>query len=163
VDAASLISGRAIRVGHYRRLTVTHGHSGRVDLRRSSIGKGRHDGKDGVETCIDLAVPGRPIGPWSRRTGAPEASATRQDAEPERGAWSTFGPHAIGTERFATVSSGASLRRSPMRSWGNRLGRRTLIKDEVPGSGRPPPGGHHLNRLSFVLLKLAVNGSVRTR
>jgi hypothetical protein len=28
------------------------------------------------EACIGLAVPGRPIGPWSRRTGAPEASAT---------------------------------------------------------------------------------------
>ena len=28
---------------------------------------------------IGLAVPGRPIVPWSRRTGAPEASATRRD------------------------------------------------------------------------------------
>src|SRR4029450_9892747 len=28
---------------------------------------------------IGLAVPGRPIGPWSRRTGAPEASATGRD------------------------------------------------------------------------------------
>ena len=28
---------------------------------------------------IGLAVPGRPIGPWSRRTAAPEASGTRQD------------------------------------------------------------------------------------
>jgi hypothetical protein len=25
------------------------------------------------------AVPGRPIGPWSRRTGAPQASATTRD------------------------------------------------------------------------------------
>src|SRR5215207_10463875 len=32
----------------------------------------------GVPACIGLAVPGRPIGPWSRRTGAPEASATRR-------------------------------------------------------------------------------------
>jgi hypothetical protein len=31
---------------------------------------------------IGLAVPGRPIGPWSRRTGAPEASATRRDRSP---------------------------------------------------------------------------------
>jgi hypothetical protein len=37
------------------------------------------NGKDGVEAGIGLAVPGRPIGPWSRRTGAPEASATRRD------------------------------------------------------------------------------------
>jgi hypothetical protein len=34
-----------------------------------------------VEVCIGLAVPGRPIGPWSR-TGAPEASATRRDRNP---------------------------------------------------------------------------------
>ena len=37
---------------------------------------------------IDLAVPGRPIGPWSRRTGAPQASATgrgRAGAQPGRG------------------------------------------------------------------------------
>jgi hypothetical protein len=31
---------------------------------------------------IDLAVPGRPIGPWSRRTGTPLASATRRDHKP---------------------------------------------------------------------------------
>ena len=53
---------------------------------------------------------------------------------PRHDTWSTFGPHAIGTERFATVSSGASLRRSPMRSWGNRLGRRTLIRMRSSGS-----------------------------
>jgi hypothetical protein len=28
---------------------------------------------------IGLAVSGRPIGPWSQRTGAPQASATRRD------------------------------------------------------------------------------------
>jgi hypothetical protein len=33
-----------------------------------------------AEPCIGLAVPGRPIGPWPRRTGAPEASATRTGA-----------------------------------------------------------------------------------
>ena len=32
-----------------------------------------------VMAVIGLAVPGRPIGPWSRRTGAPEASATGRD------------------------------------------------------------------------------------
>jgi hypothetical protein len=36
-----------------------------------------------VEACIGLAVPGRPIGPWSRRTGAPEASATGRDRNPD--------------------------------------------------------------------------------
>jgi hypothetical protein len=34
---------------------------------------------------IGLAVPSRPIGPWSRRTGAPEASATLRDRELNRG------------------------------------------------------------------------------
>ena len=35
------------------------------------------------------------------------ASATGRDREPTQArAWSTFGPHAIGTERFATVSNG---------------------------------------------------------
>ena len=32
-----------------------------------------------LNACIGLAVPGRPIGPWSPRTGAPEASATGRD------------------------------------------------------------------------------------
>ena len=32
---------------------------------------------------IGLAVPGRPIGPWSRRTGAPEASATGRARTPD--------------------------------------------------------------------------------
>jgi hypothetical protein len=31
---------------------------------------------------IGLAVPDRPIGPWPRRTGAPQASATRRDRNP---------------------------------------------------------------------------------
>ena len=56
-------------------------------------------------------------------------SATRSAAAPRAGrAWSTFGPHAIGTERFATVSSGTSSRRSRVRSCGNRTGSRTLIR-----------------------------------
>jgi hypothetical protein len=51
--------------------------------------------------------------------------------------WSTFGPHAIGTERFATVSSGASFAQVA----GGILGKQALVQnpDEVPGSspGRP--------------------------
>jgi hypothetical protein len=39
-------------------------------------------GMQGVKARIGLAVPGRPIGPWSRRTGAPEASATGRDRNP---------------------------------------------------------------------------------
>jgi hypothetical protein len=33
----------------------------------------------GVKARIGLAVPGRPMGPWSRRTGAPKPSATGRD------------------------------------------------------------------------------------
>ena len=36
-------------------------------------------------------------------------SATRSTTARERGCWSTFGPPAIGTERFTTVSSGRSF------------------------------------------------------
>jgi hypothetical protein len=32
-----------------------------------------------LDACIGLAVPGRPIGPWSWRTGAPKASVPRRD------------------------------------------------------------------------------------
>jgi hypothetical protein len=39
-------------------------------------------GMQWVKALIGLAVPGRPIGPWSRRTGAPKASATIRDRNP---------------------------------------------------------------------------------
>jgi hypothetical protein len=35
-----------------------------------------------VMALIGLAVPGRPIGPWSPRSGAPQASATGPDRNP---------------------------------------------------------------------------------
>jgi hypothetical protein len=54
-------------------------------------------------------------------------------------AWSTFGPHAIGAERVATVSSGTSLRRSHVRSWGNRPPGRTLIRMSSSGSPSSVP------------------------
>jgi hypothetical protein len=42
--------------------------------------------------------------------------------------WSTFGPHAIGTKRFATVASGTSWCRSQLRSCGDEPRCRTLIR-----------------------------------
>jgi hypothetical protein len=36
-------------------------------------------GMQRVKAWIGLAVPGRPIGPRSRKTGAPEAAATGRD------------------------------------------------------------------------------------
>ena len=46
---------------------------------------------------------GRPIGSWSRRTGAPEASATRRDRNP---AWSVLGPQPIGEPRTTVDKRG---------------------------------------------------------
>jgi hypothetical protein len=45
-------------------------------------------GRPDAGVDIDLAVPGRPIGPWSRRTGAPEASATGRDRTTTGPRWS---------------------------------------------------------------------------
>ncbi len=36
-----------------------------------------------AQACIGLGEPGRPIGPWSLRTGAPNESATRRDWNPD--------------------------------------------------------------------------------
>jgi hypothetical protein len=77
-------------------------------------------------------------------------------------AWSTFGPHAIGAERFLAVSSGRSFAQVAGPILGKRAQGLNPDKDEVTCSGQPPSGGHHLYGLSFLLLKLAVNGSVRT-
>jgi hypothetical protein len=49
-------------------------------------------------------------------------------------AWSTFGPHAIGTERFATVSSGPSFAQLAGPILGEQARVQNPDKDEVPGS-----------------------------
>jgi hypothetical protein len=59
-------------------------------------------GMQEVPACIGLAVPGRPIGPWSRRTGAPEASATRRDRTLGP-CWVRGAPGPQGHERSPTV------------------------------------------------------------
>ena len=46
--------------------------SGGLDRKSSTLRKQapvQNPDRDAVEACIGLAVPGRPIGPWSRRTG----------------------------------------------------------------------------------------------
>jgi hypothetical protein len=47
---------------------------------------------------IALPCPAGPIDPWSRRTGAPEASATGRDRSQLRSGWpwSVLGPCGIG-------------------------------------------------------------------
>jgi hypothetical protein len=46
-------------------------------------------------------------------------------------AWSTFGPHAIGTERFATVPSGASFAQVAGALLGKQARLQNPDKDEV--------------------------------
>jgi hypothetical protein len=43
-------------------------------------------------------------------------------------AWSTFGPHAVGAERFVAVSSGLSFAQVAGGSWGYGAWYRTLIR-----------------------------------
>ena len=70
-------------------------------------------GMQGVKACIGLAVPGRPIGPRSRRTGAPEASATGRDRNPRCSRdCSRDAPRHPGDER---VQDGTTLRHPPAR------------------------------------------------
>jgi hypothetical protein len=77
-------------------------------------------------------------------------------------AWSTFGPHAIGAERFVAVSSGTSFAQVA----GAILGKQGCVpnpdKDEVLrfrlASSRRPSPTQPVVRTS----KLAVNGSVGT-
>jgi hypothetical protein len=52
----------------------------------------------------------------------------------ERAGLSTFGPHAIGTERSATVSSGTSFAQVTSSILGKRARVQNPDKDEVPGS-----------------------------
>jgi hypothetical protein len=48
---------------------------------------------------IGLALPGRPIGPGSRRTGAAEASATGRNRNPEPVHGLLTGPSGTGRDR----------------------------------------------------------------
>jgi hypothetical protein len=54
-------------------------------------------------------------------------------------AWSTFGPHAIGTERYPAVSSGASWCRSQVGSCGYEAGRALIgMRSQVQVLAGPP-------------------------
>jgi hypothetical protein len=56
---------------------------------------------------------------------------------PPRQAWSTFGPHAIGPERFATVSSGTSFAQVAGAILGKQARAQIPDKDEAGGSVSP--------------------------
>ena len=85
----------------------------------------------------------RTTGAGTGRTGKGQDVNERRGAdnsqEPAEGrkrplsssAWSTFGPHPIGCERFQRSPAARRSRRPPLQSWGNKPWGRTL-KDEVP-------------------------------
>jgi hypothetical protein len=56
-------------------------------------------------------------------------------------AWSRFGPHAIGAERFLAVSSGTSFTQVAGPILGKRARGLNPDKDEVPGSSLGVPLG----------------------
>jgi hypothetical protein len=100
-------------------------------MRRAGRGVGEQPA--GVSLLCDHAVEG--VGDLAERSTVRPADI-----------WSTFGPHAIGAERFPAVSSSSQLRRWQVRSWGNRPGGRTLIRmrsqDQVLAGPPPDLAGH---------------------
>jgi hypothetical protein len=100
-------------------------------------------------------VPSRPIGPWSRRTGAPEASATGRDRTPMLTRLLTG---RVATPRDERVQDGTTLRHPPSSTawWSPRahrpahrvrnLGSGVRLPRAVPGSC--PRGGGHQGRAS---------------
>ncbi len=74
-----------------------------------------------------------------------------------RAAWSTFGPHAIGTERFATVSSGTSVPQvaDPI------LGKRRLVENPDKDAVRVKAGGRKNRWVALVPAALAAKASRR--
>jgi hypothetical protein len=90
--------------------------------------------------------------------GAVRRPADHRGLIVEHSAWSTFGPHSIGAERFPTVSSGASFAQVAGAILGKQAGAQNPDKDEVvcsspqePFSDTPPvlgPAGGRLRRPS---------------
>jgi hypothetical protein len=85
---------------------------------------------------VHPAAPSRlPRWPWGRHR-------SRQHGRrpvPPRAAWSSFGPHAIGTERFATVSSGTSFAQVAGAILGEQAWVEIPDKDEGAGSSPARP------------------------
>jgi uncharacterized protein YegP (UPF0339 family) len=63
-----------------------------------------------LDACVGLAVPGRPIGPWSRRTGAPQAAATGRDRKPRAAHALLTGPSETGRNSAGRLSVGRRRR-----------------------------------------------------
>ena len=95
---------------------------------------------------ISFAVPGRPIGPWSRRTGAPEASATGRDQTPMLTRLLTG---RAATHRDEPIRGGTTLGHPPcLKSWKNPKKHRPIHSVCNLGAGcvrwsdRNQAGGH---------------------
>jgi hypothetical protein len=82
-SSSSALRQRASCGQGYRREVTEPAHRFDVNLRSLALGKAWSRKPRATlgdpRANIGLAVPGRPIGPWSRRTGAPQASATGRD------------------------------------------------------------------------------------
>jgi hypothetical protein len=113
------------------------------------------------------APPSKAVAGGARLSGAAgggsalpwQGPLTRGAAAPASGrAWSTFGPHAIGAERFPTVSSGRSFAQVASPILGKRARGLNPDKDEVPGSSPPRPTKWPLSSGNIASLRVRAEG-----
>jgi hypothetical protein len=74
---------------------------------------------------IDLAMPGRPIGPWLRRNPAPEASATGRDRPFVLSLEGVMGLQGLGVLSKCTRCPVRSTRCSGSLTWPTRVASRS--------------------------------------
>jgi hypothetical protein len=122
------------------------------DLGRRQARTSWHERGQGLDRP---SVPGRPIGPWSRRTGAPEASATGRDRSPRVHAGYTRSRQVgdcNGHERSPRVARNRSSDRQRSRHQAPRqeAGRSSSLPTHAAlrPAGSWPPGGGHRGRTS---------------
>ena len=78
--------------------------------------------------------------------GCPETIIQGKPLRTGTAAWSTFGPHAIGAERFATVSSGSSFAQVAGAILRKQARVQNPDKAEVPGSSPGRPTSENVSR-----------------
>jgi hypothetical protein len=102
---------RATRSSHERSRAVSHRqHRSGLDQRILLPSQVRNPRNLALQQVVDqsrlasaLPCPAGRSGPWSRRTGAPKASATRRDRNTQ---WSVLGPYDAGNPGFSAGTSG---------------------------------------------------------
>ena len=101
-----------------------------------------------LDAWIGLAVTGQPIGLWSPRTGAPEASATGRDRS-HRYTLGTYGAGRQGSATAPAVTTGSKKRRSapPTEPRAGNTPGRVRVRVSHPAAVRPsgscPPDHGH--------------------